>query len=84
MEVTVVASRTPYDQNPKQREAYLFGFKWGFENAITSKLVFAHYERSAIGEASEAGYVHGWKEGQAYLARKQERPNDNALLQGGR
>ena len=68
-EVTIVACRTPYDRSHAERDAYLFGFKRGFEDALNGKLIFYHFERTRKGEAGEAGMVHGMDEGKVYIAR---------------
>jgi hypothetical protein len=73
--VTVVSAVTPYDPNPRARDAFLHWFKRGLETlfAGTPSLMIT-WDITPEGKAGREGYDFGMDEAERYL-KKEKNPS---------
>lgn len=75
--VTVISAVTPYDSNPKARDAFIHWFKRGFETVLTGMSpLMVEWKESLEGKAGQRGYDFGMDEAEIYLKKKRE-PNQS-------
>jgi hypothetical protein len=77
--VTVVAAVTPYDDNPKAREAFLHWFKRGFEVGFAGKAPpMIEWNDTLEAKAGRRGYDFGIEEGERCRGM-QKTPNQQSM-----
>jgi hypothetical protein len=71
--ITVASAVTPYDANPKARDAFLYWFKRGFETALIGiSPLMIEWKDSPEGKAGQRGYDFGMDEAERYLKKKKD------------
>ncbi|PKN19338.1 MAG: hypothetical protein CVU71_07460 [Deltaproteobacteria bacterium HGW-Deltaproteobacteria-6] len=72
-EATIVSAATPYDSDPKARDAFLHWFKVGFHTVLNgASPLMIEWQNSPEGKAGRRGYDFGMDEAEKYLKEKKE------------
>jgi ribosome modulation factor len=65
--VTVISAKTPFDDSPAVRDAFLRWFKRGFETGLAGKQpLMIEWQETPEGRAGQRGYDSGMDEGAKY------------------
>jgi hypothetical protein len=72
--VTVVSARTPYDDAPEIREAFLHWFVDGFEAGLNGSHIMAEWQHNAVGRAAQQGYECGHEQGERFRNARPSAP----------
>jgi hypothetical protein len=71
--VSIVSATTPYDSNPKARDAFIHWFERGFNTVLTGKTpLMIEWKNSLEGKAGQRGYDFGMNEAERYLKKQKE------------
>ncbi len=79
--VIVISAKTPFDDDPKAREAFLGWFKRGFETGLARRIPLRiEWQPTTVGEAGRRGYELGLEQGTQFWEKKLPRNSQQTAL----